>query len=165
MKPHRIHFLLCALVAYMAAGCAGRQPLPTPADKPDVTVTKVSAATNAAKPKSIEPELPLSDVPPLPPPIQKPASPTPLAGGKLTVAGYIASPSEDLLDKAVRYASQKDAVAFGQLLQSGMVIQLKGGIPIEVTDTDIFGGKVKIRPRGQTIELWTVIEAVKDQRQ
>ena len=37
---------------------------------------------------------------------------------------------------------------------------LKGGIPVEIMDSKFFSGKIKIRPRGSTVELWTVSEAI-----
>jgi hypothetical protein len=80
---------------------------------------------------------------------------------KVTVGGYIASPSEELLGKGISYATQKDSVAFGKLLSSGLVIELKDGAPVEIVETKIFSGKIKIRLRGSTTELWTVMEAVR----
>lgn len=84
-------------------------------------------------------------------------------GRKITVGGYFASPSEELFDKAMTYTVQRDEVALSRLMATGLVIPLKADMPVETTDARIFSGKVKIRPRGQTIELWTVYEAVKDE--
>jgi hypothetical protein len=83
------------------------------------------------------------------------------AGDSTTVTGYIASPSEELLDKAISYSVAKDQVALNRLIASGSVIWLKGGIKVQIVDTKIFKGKVKIRLIGETLELWTVSEAVK----
>ena len=62
---------------------------------------------------------------------------------RITKSGYLASVSEELLDKAIEYAVAKDNVALQKLMDSKMV-----------------SGKVKIRPAGQTVEVWTLIEAV-----
>jgi len=78
-----------------------------------------------------------------------------------TVGGYLASPSKELLEKATSYAVAKDEAALKKLMEGGMVISLKAGIDIEIVETKLFSGLVKIRPRGETLELWTVIEAVK----
>ena len=83
------------------------------------------------------------------------------SGISTTVGGYLASPSQELLEKAVSYAAVNDAAALQKLMATGLVIQLKGGLEVHIADTKIFKGLVKIRPRGQTIELWTVAEAIK----
>lgn len=79
-----------------------------------------------------------------------------------TVPGYLASTSEDLLDKAIEYAVSKDYVALQKLLDSDLVFMLKGGLEVYIVKCKFFSGKVKIRPTGETIEIWTVIEAVKE---
>ncbi len=81
--------------------------------------------------------------------------------GSVTVSGYFASPSEDLLDKAISYSVADDTAAVQEILSTGAVIALKGGIRVQIVDSEFFKGKVKIRPVGDTIELWTVAEAVK----
>ena len=83
------------------------------------------------------------------------------SGIKTTVSGYFASPSQELLEKAVSYAAQNDTAALQKLMASELIIQLKGGLDVHIVDTKVFSGLVKIRPSGQTIELWTVTEAVK----
>jgi hypothetical protein len=79
----------------------------------------------------------------------------------VTVGGYLASPSEAILDAAISYAVQNDMAAYGKLIRSGQAIELKGGVPVEIMDVKLFSGKVKIRPRGSTTALWTVSEAVR----
>ena len=83
------------------------------------------------------------------------------AGPKTTVEGYLASPSLELLEKAFSYMTQKDEEALKKLVATGLVFPLKGGLQVEIVDTKIFSGLVKIRPRGQTIEIWTNSEAIK----
>ena len=78
----------------------------------------------------------------------------------VTKSGYLAAITEDALDKAIEYIVQKDNAALQQLMSTGMVFQLKAGIPVHVVDTKMFSGKVKIRPRGSTAEVWTLIEAI-----
>lgn len=81
---------------------------------------------------------------------------------KTTKSGYWASVSEELLDKAMDYAVAKDYVAIQKLLNSKLVFELKAGLKVYVVDYQLFSGKVKIRPVGETIELWTVKEAITD---
>jgi len=79
---------------------------------------------------------------------------------KYTVGGHAAAVSEKLLDRVVDLSVAKDYEALQKLLDSGLVIILKKGIKVEVMDTKLFSGKVKIRPFGSNLELWTVIEAI-----
>jgi len=79
---------------------------------------------------------------------------------KYTVGGHAAAVSEKLLDRVVDLSVAKDYEALQKLLDSDLVIILKKGIKVEVLDTKLFSGKVKIRPFGTNIELWTVIEGV-----
>lgn len=79
---------------------------------------------------------------------------------RTTKAGYLASVSEELLDKAIEYAVAKDHVALQKLLNSKLVFELKAGLKVYVVDSKFFSGKVKIRPVGETVEVWTVLEAV-----
>jgi hypothetical protein len=78
----------------------------------------------------------------------------------VTKSGYLAGVTEEALDKAIDYAVQKDDSALQQLISTGMVFPLKAGIPVHIVDTKFFSGKVKIRPRGSTVEVWTVMEAI-----
>jgi hypothetical protein len=80
---------------------------------------------------------------------------------KYTVGGHAASVSEELLDEAISLSVANDHQALQKLLESNLVIILKKGLKVEVVDTKLFSGKVKIRPYGTDIELWTVIEAIK----
>jgi hypothetical protein len=79
---------------------------------------------------------------------------------RTTKSGYLASVSEKLLDKAVDYAVAKDYAALQKLMDTNLVFMLKGGLKVYIVDTKIFSGKVKIRPAGETVEVWTLIEAV-----
>jgi hypothetical protein len=79
---------------------------------------------------------------------------------KYTVGGHAAALSESLLDRVVNLSVAKDYEALQKLLDSGLVIILKKGVKVEVMDTKLFSGKVKIRPFGTNLELWTVMEAI-----
>ena len=78
----------------------------------------------------------------------------------ITKGNYLAAISEELFEQATGYLVQKDYVALQKLFVSGWVIMLKPGVPIYIEDTKIFSGKIKIRPVGFTIGVWTHIEAV-----
>lgn len=79
---------------------------------------------------------------------------------RTTKSGYLASVSEEILDKAIDYAVAKDHAALQKLMDTNLVFMLKGGLKVYIVDTKIFSGKVKIRPAGETVEVWTLIEAV-----
>ena len=79
---------------------------------------------------------------------------------RTTNAGYPASTSEQFLDKAVEYASAHDDEALQELLDTGLVFLLKGGMEVYIVDTKLFSGKVKIRLKGSTTEVWTLYEAI-----
>lgn len=78
-----------------------------------------------------------------------------------TKGGYFASVSEELFDKAINFAVQKDTAALQKLLDTKLVFSLKAGVPIYLEDTKLFSGKAQIRPEGSTASVWTNIEAVK----
>ncbi len=79
---------------------------------------------------------------------------------RITKSGYIASTSKELLDKAIEYIAAKDNAALQKILETKLVFVLKAGLKVYVVDTKIFSGMVKIRPVGETVEVWTLIEAV-----
>jgi hypothetical protein len=85
-----------------------------------------------------------------------------VAQAKTTKSGYLASPSQELLEEALSYVAAKDEVAYNKIMATGTVFALKGGLEVEIVDTVISKGLVKIRPRGETIELWTNTEAIGD---
>lgn len=78
----------------------------------------------------------------------------------ITRSGYIASTSEKYLDKAFEYIVAKDQVALQKIMDTNLVFMLKGGLKVHIVDRKIFRGKVKIRPVGETLEVWTSSEAV-----
>lgn len=79
---------------------------------------------------------------------------------KTTKPGYLASLSETMLEKAIDYAVANDKIALQKLLDSNLVFILKEGIRVYIVDVKLFSGTVKIRPVGETFEVWTVTEAV-----
>ena len=85
-----------------------------------------------------------------------------VAQAKTTKSGFLASTSQELLIEALAYAATKDEDAYNKIITTGDVFALKGGLEVEIVETDISKGLVKIRPRGETVELWTDIEAVGD---
>ena len=85
----------------------------------------------------------------------------PTATAATTTGDYLASPSKEILEKAISYCVAKDFEALQKLMDAKLVFMLKSGVEVEIVETKVFSGLVKIRPRGQTIELWTVIEGVK----
>ncbi len=84
-----------------------------------------------------------------------------IAGGnyKTTKDGYIAAVSEESLDKAIDLMAANDYEALQKLMDSGLVFWLKSGLRVQIVDST-WTGKIKIRPKGTLIEVWTVMEAV-----
>ncbi|MDP1586200.1 MAG: hypothetical protein Q8M07_00530 [Prosthecobacter sp.] len=82
------------------------------------------------------------------------------AAPKTTVKGYLAATSLELFEKAALYRAQDDEEALKKLLATGLVFILKAGLKVEVVEVKSSLGLVKIRPRGETIEVWTNIEAI-----
>ena len=79
---------------------------------------------------------------------------------KYTVGGHIAATSEEILDKAIELSIAKDYAAFKQLMDSGLIIELKSGLKVEVIKSKF--SVVKLRVWGTNDEFWTVVEAVRN---
>lgn len=78
----------------------------------------------------------------------------------VTKSGYFAAVTKQDFAKAVEYFVQKDEEALNKLMKTKRVFPLKGGIKVYVVKGGIFSGKVKIRPAGSTVEIWTFREAI-----
>ena len=78
---------------------------------------------------------------------------------KTTKPNFMASISKPILEKAYGYIWDKDSAAFEKVFKTGLVIILKPGLRVYVVESD-WGGYIKIRPKGNTLELWTLREAV-----
>ncbi len=80
---------------------------------------------------------------------------------KTTVGGHVAALHEHDLDTAIRLASSGDRAAFEKFVDGNpTVIVLKAGIRVYVEQVKIRGSKIKIRPVGETVTMWTVYRAV-----
>lgn len=83
------------------------------------------------------------------------------AGLYVTERGYVAAFEEDLLDEAMFWAgvgSEKDFERF--LNSSPLVFPLKGGVRVYLEGYS-YCGKVKIRPEGSQMSVWTIREAIR----
>lgn len=84
-----------------------------------------------------------------------------------TIKGHnwIGATSQELFKKLVTYKTQKDAAAFGKVmnagLQTGDITLFKDGEKVLLMDTALFSGLVKVRRRGKVTEYWTHYEMVK----
>lgn len=85
---------------------------------------------------------------------------SPASGPRLTRSGYFACASYDQFDEFIKYLVDQDKEAAAQLLVSGECSELKAGVPVEIVDTKILSGAVRIRPRGSRASVWTNIEAI-----
>jgi len=78
----------------------------------------------------------------------------------VTKPGYFAAVNKQDFEKAVEYFVQKDEEALNKIMKTKRVFPLKGGIKVYLVKGGIFSGKIKIRPAGSTVELWTFREAI-----
>ncbi|MFH2032176.1 MAG: hypothetical protein ABIJ40_16395 [Bacteroidota bacterium] len=78
---------------------------------------------------------------------------------KTTKSGYLAAVTEEYLNKVTKLISAKDYDALQKLIDTGYVFWLKEGLKVQVVDVKL-SGKIKIRPKGQLVEVWTYREAV-----
>jgi len=78
---------------------------------------------------------------------------------------YFGCVDRQYFDKIIRYLVQKDRQAFyGGLadgISSGTCTMFIAGEEVFIADTAIFSGLVKVRRRGEIVEYWTNIEAVR----
>lgn len=78
---------------------------------------------------------------------------------------YFGCTSKDYFEKIASYAADKDLEAFKKALLAGLLdgtcTMFKRGETVYLEDTSIFSGLVKVRRRGETLEYWTAMEAVK----
>jgi hypothetical protein len=82
------------------------------------------------------------------------------SGPRLTRSGYFACASYEQFDEFTKYLVDQDKEAAAQLLVTGECSELKAGVPVEIVDTKILSGAVRIRPRGSRASVWTNIEAI-----
>lgn len=79
----------------------------------------------------------------------------------ITQGSYPAALDKADVEKVIEYVVQGDNAATQRMIDSGRVIILKEGLKVYLMETSLFSGLVKIRPEGQTIEVWTNLEAIK----
>lgn len=80
---------------------------------------------------------------------------------RTTNQGFKASYNKESLEKFVRYSSNQDYEAMNKLIYQGEVFELPAGQEAYIVKSE-FPGKVKIRLRGDTNEIWTFTEAIKE---
>jgi hypothetical protein len=78
---------------------------------------------------------------------------------RTTAQGFKASYNEESLSNLVQYSVDKDYQAIEYLLNSGEVFELPAGQEAYIIESKL--GRVKIRLKGETNELWTFSEAIK----
>ncbi len=81
----------------------------------------------------------------------------------VTEVGYIAATEEELLDRAIFWAGFGDEQDFERFIASSpLVFPLRGGLRVFVEKFS-FCGKVKIRPEGSSVSVWTIREAIRSE--
>ena len=77
----------------------------------------------------------------------------------ITVSGYNACLTEDYFDKLGDYSADRDLEAVQKLIDAQACFSLKAGVIVYVEEQR-WNGVVEIRPKGQTVTVWTNIEAI-----
>jgi len=78
-----------------------------------------------------------------------------------TESGYVAAMAEELLDRAIFWAGFGNENEFINFIDSNpLVFPLRSGLRVYVEKFS-FSGKVRIRPEGSSISVWTVREAIR----
>ena len=81
----------------------------------------------------------------------------------VTESGYLAAVEEALLDRAIFWAGMGDEEEFMRFIGStDLVFPLKAGLRVFVEKFS-FSGKVRIRPEGSNISVWTIREAIRSE--
>lgn len=81
----------------------------------------------------------------------------------VTERGYLAAVEEELLDRAIFWAGMGNEDEFMRFIAStDLVFPLKGGLRVFVEKFS-FSGKVRIRPEGSDIAVWTIREAIRSE--
>jgi hypothetical protein len=81
----------------------------------------------------------------------------------VTESGYVAAVEEDLLDRAIFWAGMGNAEEFERFISSNpLVFPLRAGLRVQI-DKFSFSDKVRIRPEGTSISVWTVREAIRSE--
>ena len=78
---------------------------------------------------------------------------------RITQQGFKASYSEETLHNLVTYSVNKDYKAIDNLLNSGEIFELPSGQEAYIIESKF--GRVKIRLKGDSNEIWTFTEAIK----
>ena len=79
---------------------------------------------------------------------------------KTTKEGYLAAATKEYYDQMMNLIAVKDYEALQTLIDAGVVISLKAGLKVQIVDST-WTGAIKIRLKGSTTTVWTVMEAVK----
>ena len=78
-----------------------------------------------------------------------------------TIGGYPASTSLENFKKAGSLIIQNDDDALAEMIALGLVVITKSGLEVEIVKYNMFTGIAKVRVKGQLLEFWTNIEAIK----
>jgi hypothetical protein len=77
-----------------------------------------------------------------------------------TKPNYIAAPSEAELNQAVQIVADGDREAFNALLNQHQIIVMQPNLKVYLEGCASDCNVVKVRPEGETITLYTLIEAI-----
>lgn len=84
----------------------------------------------------------------------------PTSNNYITQGGFKASYNEESMSTLVKCSVQKDYDCIDYLIASSEIFDLPEGLQAYVIESE-FNGKVKIRLKGHSQEIWTFIEAIK----
>lgn len=78
----------------------------------------------------------------------------------ITQSGKMGSYNKESMERLVRYSTHNDLEAINRLIYNGEIFEIPQGQEAYVVESE-FLGKVKIRLKGDTNEIWTFTEAIK----
>ena len=85
--------------------------------------------------------------------------------GRISGDKFFGCTDLDYHKKLTNYAVQKDMEAFTKSLTEGLLLGkctlFKSGEEVFLVDTVVFSGLIKLSRKGDTVEYWTIIEAIK----
>ncbi len=79
----------------------------------------------------------------------------------LVQTSCLAALKERSLDKAFGYMMAGDRSSLNGMIAESKVFMLKRGLKVEILKKKATGGKIKIRPVGSEVEIWTIEKALK----
>lgn len=92
-------------------------------------------------------------------------APARAGGERISADGFFGCTNRIYFEQLITYVADKDMETFGQGLVAGVLagqcVLFKISDEVFVTDTAMFSGLIRVRPKGGINEYWTNMEAVR----